>query len=706
MDEAQFLAQLESEEKDAAALLDAVRAKHEEGDPDTASDWSDLLLDTLAEQGAIRDAAETLRWQVCEFGRYGDRPEDRVEAVRRLFARHHRERKLVEAAGFESIPPAEAFRRLFKLWGFESGSLCYDRTWGLGRIERVDDLYRRVVVEFESQRDEREVPFEQAAERLEPVSEDHLYTLRERDPDELRRMIRKEPLAVLKRALAHFGPSTQDELGDALVPVIIEPGEWKSFIDRARAAAREDPLVDWPQRREEPIRVRREARSYDRSWFEEMAEERDAGTLLDGFEAAQARGIELDERMRAVAAERLGFVMDAARGNATRVARAALIAAGWNLEPERPGRREGAEELNDPDALTQALEGLPVKRVREFLDWVTAHGDSSATGLADLLNRCSTPVLNELVPYAVEHGAGEACAARIREELNRRTAAPGLLYWLLRNSDRLEEWNIASRGEFAFLLLDEIGSTAARPIREAFQDPEWLARILEEMPERRRSEFVRRISRSSAWSTLDRNAVLGKIVKARPELHQVILDEQQARRGEAEEVPVTSIRSYRAREEEYRDLVQRRIPENAREIEHARSYGDLRENAEYKAAKERQRLLAQRVRELESMLDRVKPTDFSGYGAEKAGTATVVELGYSGGRRDRYIILGCWDGDEERGIISSQTALAQALEGHGEGENVRVPGEEGEIICRLVSVKPLPADILEWVKGKEPDENG
>ena len=131
----------------------------------------------------------------------------------------------------------------------------------------------------------------------------------------------------------------------------------------------------------------------------------------------------------------------------------------------------------------------------------------------------------------------------------------------------------------------------------------------------------------------------------------------------------------------------------------ARSYGDLSENFEYKAAKDMQRVLMARRAELEAMMTRVRPTDFSEAPKGVAGIGSTVELEYPDGHVDRFHILGEWDQQPEKHIISSNTRLAKALAGKKSGETVTVPTETGgEAECRLKSVEDLPDEIKEWVK--------
>ena len=231
-----------------------------------------------------------------------------------------------------------------------------------------------------------------------------------------------------------------------------------------------------------------------------------------------------------------------------------------------------------------------------------------------------------------------------------------------------------------------------------FEDADWLRHVFDGMTPGRQRDFFKRLNVSSAWPGLDRQVMQAKILKLYPHLQSVIT-------GEAAEQPVatygsvTSHRRYRERQEQLEKLINVDIPANSKEIAVARSYGDLSENFEYKAAKDMQRVLMARRADLEAMMSKVRPTDFSEAPKGVAGIGSTVTLDYPDGRSEHFHILGEWDQQPEKHVISSSTRMAKALAGKQPGDKVLVPTEGGaEIECVLRSVEELPAEIKEWVK--------
>jgi transcription elongation GreA/GreB family factor len=143
-----------------------------------------------------------------------------------------------------------------------------------------------------------------------------------------------------------------------------------------------------------------------------------------------------------------------------------------------------------------------------------------------------------------------------------------------------------------------------------------------------------------------------------------------------------------------KNLVEEQIPANADALEHARSLGDLRENSEYKFAKEQQSLLGKMRREYESSLVDLRGTDFRD--VEVTDTVVLgcaVTVKFSGGRTETYYVLGLLDTVPKRNMISFETPLGKLLIGRKLDERLEMPsGEHGQI----VEISPLPQDMIDW----------
>jgi transcription elongation factor GreA len=129
------------------------------------------------------------------------------------------------------------------------------------------------------------------------------------------------------------------------------------------------------------------------------------------------------------------------------------------------------------------------------------------------------------------------------------------------------------------------------------------------------------------------------------------------------------------------------VPVIAAEIEHARSYGDLKENAEYHAAKEAQANLQARLRDLEDKIARAVVVDESQIDASKAYLgATVRVLNKKTKREMTYTLVSPPEADVSSGKISMRSPVAQALAGKEVGESVVANVPAGKLELEILEI--------------------
>jgi len=152
-------------------------------------------------------------------------------------------------------------------------------------------------------------------------------------------------------------------------------------------------------------------------------------------------------------------------------------------------------------------------------------------------------------------------------------------------------------------------------------------------------------------------------------------------------VPMTP-RGYSLLEEELRRLRAEDRPRIVREIETARAHGDISENAEYHAAKERQGQIEARLRQLEDRLARAQVIDPREQSGERVVFgATVVLVDVESEERTTYTIVGEDEADVGQGMISVTSPVARAIMGREEGANVQVRVPKGMRELSILEVR-------------------
>ncbi|MEE8188346.1 MAG: transcription elongation factor GreA [Kiloniellales bacterium] len=155
----------------------------------------------------------------------------------------------------------------------------------------------------------------------------------------------------------------------------------------------------------------------------------------------------------------------------------------------------------------------------------------------------------------------------------------------------------------------------------------------------------------------------------------------------SDKIPMT-VTGLESLQEELRELKNKARPEVIRAIAQAREHGDLSENAEYHAARDRQSFIEGRVGELEDKIARAEVIDVSKLSGKtiKFG-ATVTLIDEDTEEKLIYQIVGQDEADVKNGRIAITSPLARALIGKKKGESVEVNTPKGEKMYEILRVK-------------------
>jgi transcription elongation factor GreA len=153
-------------------------------------------------------------------------------------------------------------------------------------------------------------------------------------------------------------------------------------------------------------------------------------------------------------------------------------------------------------------------------------------------------------------------------------------------------------------------------------------------------------------------------------------------------IPMTK-EGYAKLKKELDHLIKVERPKNIREIEEARAHGDLSENAEYHAAKERQGHIDAKKRELEHKLAHAQIIDVSKLSNDKVVFGTTVTLADAEtGETRTFTLVGQEEADLKKGRISVQSPVGKALIGHrvGDAVTIKTPGKTVEYEIREIEI--------------------
>ena len=318
--------------------------------------------------------------------------------------------------------------------------------------------------------------------------------------------------------------------------------------------------------------------------------------------------------------------------------------------------------------------------------------------------RCVGTLLDTLKPKNGEEDVVTETLLKVRQ------LSADMILWIWKNRTRVSP-RLADEVDMAHVLgaisaegLPKEWTAAQRELKRCLFDKADFQKFVIENANGDIPSIIAAIQRCRSFQGGERQSVLVKLGRHSEEL-KAFIEAGEGRRmmGDAaqtpDQAPVTSVASHRKLAAELENLINVQIPENAAAVALARSYGDLRENAEYDAAKEKRRFLHRRRAELEKTLGFIRSTDFKDVSINgQVVVGSLVRLESASGNIREYYILGAWDGDPEKNRISYKTRIGEILMDKKVGDKVDIP-EAGTFTIK--EILPLPEDLRKELAGED-----
>jgi transcription elongation GreA/GreB family factor len=332
--------------------------------------------------------------------------------------------------------------------------------------------------------------------------------------------------------------------------------------------------------------------------------------------------------------------------------------------------------LTSQNKLVDFFAELPAAKHRRTLEALRDSAPDWGAKLILIINNVSAKLAGECARLLLIENRGQLLKQELIRLVSQHGASSELLLWLGKERD----------DHFADILGPEVFRAMLTAMeRDAFNEKrsnrlhDFILddiKLLPELIESADIEVIRDLTRSlqlsPSFDDMDKRSLFARIVKAYPAIQEMITGENK----KEDHNFLVSWPSLQRRQEEYQDLVNKRIPANVKDIALARSYGDLRENHEYKSAKEMQRVLQRRKAELERDLGRARGTDWANVRTDVVGPGTVIHVTeIQSDTKERIYLLGAWDGDPDKNILSYLTPFAKIFLGQPVGGEVNFSSE-------------------------------
>ena len=580
------------------------------------------------------------------------------------------------------------------------GAFCMHRSWGFGRIAGWELITGQITVDFISKKG-HPMLLQYAAETLTHIPPEHILARAATDAAAVLEQSAKDPVGLVRSIIAdHGGKATADEIAATLVPSVFEAAGFKKWFEATKKKLKNDGHFQLPAKKGDPILLQETPQNPHERLIEQFRTARhpkDQVTALDAALKSLSDFAKEVEELRSLASEveeaaKRGGKIHAAKAIELLLARDEICARHESLKPGPEAASIAGVLAESPGKLTEIFTEIPAAKYSRVLESFPAAFPENWEERALRLTRTSEPRLSgELLKLFIAQEKREVFAEHTRRIIRERSASSDFVLWLCKDRQKaLPE--LVDEELFAAILAameaDLHSDIKSKRLEEfLFEDRELVADLLGKAERDSARQAMRKIMLSPVFADLNRRSLLARILKVHPDLEALVTGDQEAPATRGDSL-VVSWASLQRRKEELEHIEKVMIPQNIRDIATARSYGDLRENFEFKSAKEQQAVLNRQKSELEQMLNNARGTNFENVETTLVSIGTIVTLEpTAGGSPETYSILGAWDGAPEKGWVSYQAAIGRALLGKKIGEIVELPADKGihSVIIKSIS---------------------
>lgn len=606
--------------------------------------------------------------------------------------------KLVEAGKLSS-------KAADKLDQLTPGTFCLHKSWGFGRVVAWNLLLNQIMIDFPGKKGHA-MQLQYAADNLTIIPPDHFLARKATDLAGTKELAKKDPVAVVRNILTSFeGQATPHQISEWMVGDLFTEAEWKRWWESAKKQLKGSGAFSLPSKKTEPIQLRAEGTSHGEELLAAFDHSRQPKEQIVALEEI----IKFHDQFKEPEKE-LQPVVTAIENAAVRnqklhpelafeflLGRDELLERIPRLKTTHIGLTLGKLILDEEARLVPVLPKLSAAKEKRILQALPAVLEERWTDRAMQLMQASHGRMVAQIPRVLsETGKRPELKAMIERSIREHSATSEMLVWLC---GEREEWPELITPELLTAILSALEreqhlspGRASKLQRLLVDDRKLVGDIFAHSDVALARDAMRRLQLSPLFDELTKRSLLARIVKVFPDLESMIT-------GSTEEKAAPLIVSWSSldkRKAEFEELVKKKIPENTKEISIARSYGDLSENFEFKAAKQMQAVLMRRKTELEQALHNARGTAFENPDTSRASIGTIVTVRDRESKKEEtFTILGAWDGDPERNIISYQTAIGQALLGHKAGEVVALNTDQGTGNFEIISIEAAPIDQAE-----------
>ncbi len=550
----------------------------------------------------------------------------------------------IELSGiYTDEPLLKAIGKLEEFLKFSVGQQFFFDKYGLGSVIEAMPRQREIVIDFEKAK-RYFLKIDVAKGLLKPVSPDHFLALKNSNPSKLKSILEKDPVDLVKKLIKDWdGPLTASQIKN-LLDGIITKVEIENFWDRVKKNLDKNPQIKTEGKSTKTYRYIADYRAENQAVLQKfekalpgekykIAQEinrHNPELLTNILPALKTLGNNLHEKDPALATHIFIFVQQHDDPGGLEYSPESILE---KIEPVQllNDMSEADHQRIIIDIVKEKSGGQWVETLKKIflmlkdtalIDYIDAKLANTEASMSALYQQILT--LPKNYPEQYKWLLKKMVSGSYREHL-----LPALVPRIIQSSDFIKGAKLTVQKLLDLETFDQIIRTAT--VDDAL-----------------------RIYNALMTSPIDGHHKKG-LMRIIEYYHASLFKKH-------EEIIYTTESSLTKRQAELKHLLEVEIPANKKEIGRAREHGDLSENFEYKAAKEKQDQLYAKVRLIEEELKKVRLIESNSIDTSKVSIGTKVILeDIKTSNKTYYTILGRWDTDLERNVIANEAPIAVHL---------------------------------------------
>ena len=606
---------------------------------------------------------------------------------------HNEKMRLVGLRGKENFQGALSSYEL--LCHMQKGNhVFHSGGWGVGEILDVSMIREQLSLEFDYVPGRKDLSFSNAFKTLIPIPNDHFLALRFGNPDALEEKARDNSVETIRMLLRDLGPKTAGEIKDELCELVIPAKEWSRWWQGARAKIKKDTMIHSPEDLKEPFYILGSEVSHEERLQKALEAKPDANTLIQmvysfikDFPEALKNG-QFKATLQAKLNELLSF---------EEVTDAQELQIYFFLQ-DLSSEKESAvvtELLNKFSPIEEIVLAIPIQafKKRALIEIKRSKSDWKQVFLNLFLKVDQAPLRDYILTEMIAAGATEQVKKSLESLCAQPAQNPEAFIWYFQKIMAQSSLPFADQEgknrffESLLILLSYLEQRGAqrdliKKIHTILSGDRYaiVRQIMQGAGLKEVKEFLLLSTKCHSLSDHDIKILHSLAEVVHPSLAKVSKRREGPANTETQEVLWTTKEGYHKLQHRIQQIATVETIENAKEIEVARSHGDLRENAEFKSALEKRDRLQTELKFLSEQLNRCRILTKEDISLEEVGVGAIVDCEKANGETVSYTFLGPWDADPDQNILSFQSKLAQSLKGLGVGDKFQLQKDEYKIV--------------------------